>query len=31
MEIYGYPATWVGYTRVKGTNLRAVNKVLQSY
>ncbi len=31
MEIYGYPATWVGYTRVKGTNLKAVNAVLQSY
>ncbi len=31
MEIAGYPATWVGYTRVNGTNLRAVNKVLKSY
>ena len=31
MEIGGYPATWVGYTRVNGSNLRAVNKVLKSY
>jgi glutaredoxin len=31
MEIYGYPATWVGYTRVNGTNLKAVNAVLRSY
>jgi glutaredoxin len=31
MEISGYPATWVGYTRVNGTNLKAVNAVLKSY
>lgn len=31
LEIYGYPATWVGYTRVKGSNLKAVNAVLSSY
>jgi glutaredoxin len=31
MEIYGYPATWVGYTRVNGSTLKAVNKVLRSY
>lgn len=31
MEIYGYPATWVGYTRVNGSTLKAVNKVLKSY
>lgn len=31
MEISGYPATWVGYTRVNGSNLRAVNKVLKNY
>ena len=31
MEIYGYPAPWVGYTRVNGTNLKAVNAVLLSY
>lgn len=31
MEIAGYPATWVGYTRVNGTNLRAVKKTLSSY
>lgn len=31
MEIYGYPATWVGYTRVRGSNLKAVNAVLRSY
>ena len=31
MEIYGYPATWVGYTRVNGTNLRAVKATLKSY
>ncbi|MDJ0834672.1 MAG: glutaredoxin domain-containing protein [Gammaproteobacteria bacterium] len=27
MEIPGYPAVWVGYTRVNGTDLRAVEKV----
>ena len=31
MEIYGYPATWVGYTRVNGSTLKDVNKVLKSY
>ncbi len=31
MEISGYPATWVGYTRVNGSNLRAVNKVVRNY
>jgi len=31
MEINGYPATWVGYTRVNGSTLRDVNKVLKSY
>jgi len=31
MEIHGYPATWVGYTRVKGGTFKAVNAVLQSY
>lgn len=31
MEIHGYPATWVGYTRVNGSTLKAVNKVLKSY
>ena len=31
MEIYGYPATWVGYTRVNGSNLKAVNAVMRSY
>lgn len=31
MEIYGYPSTWVGYTRVEGSTLAAVNKVLNSY
>ena len=31
MEIDGYPATWVGYTRVKGTTLKAVKSTLKSY
>ena len=31
MEIYGYPATWVGYTRVNGTSLRAVKATLKGY
>jgi len=31
MEIGGYPTTWVGYKRVNGSNLKAVNKVLKSY
>lgn len=31
MEIGGYPATWVGYTRVNGTNLKSVNTVLNDY
>jgi glutaredoxin len=28
LEIPGYPAVWVGYTRVNGTNLQAVKKLL---
>lgn len=31
MEIDGYPATWVGYTRVAGSTLKAVNKVVRNY
>jgi hypothetical protein len=31
MGVYGYPTTWVGYARVKGTNLKAVNAALKSY
>ncbi|MCP4982224.1 MAG: hypothetical protein GY935_17235 [Gammaproteobacteria bacterium] len=31
MEIYGYPATWVGYTRVNGTTLKAVKTALNNY
>jgi len=31
MEINGYPATWVGYTRVNGSTLKAVNAVLNNY
>ena len=31
LEIDGYPAVWVGYTRVNGTNLKAINKVLGQY
>lgn len=31
MEIDGYPATWVGYTRVAGSTLNAVNKVVRNY
>jgi len=31
MGVYGYPTTWVGYARVKGTNLKAVNAALNSY
>jgi len=31
MEIGGYPATWVGYTRVNGTKLKAVNSILHNY
>lgn len=31
MAITGYPATWVGYTRVNGSNLKAVKKTLNSY
>jgi len=31
LQINGYPATWVGYTRVNGSNLRAVEKTLKSY
>jgi glutaredoxin len=30
MEIPGYPAVWVGYTRVNGGDLRAVKKVMRS-
>ena len=31
MGVYGYPTTWVGYSRVNGTNLKAVNAALNSY
>lgn len=31
MEIRGYPSTWVGYTRVNGTTLSAVESTLRSY
>lgn len=31
MQISGYPATWVGYTRVNGTSLRAVEKTVSGY
>ena len=31
MQIAGYPATWVGYTRVRGTSLRAVEKTRNRY
>ncbi len=31
MGVYGYPTTWVGYARVKGTNLRAIKAALESY
>jgi len=31
MGVYGYPTTWVGYSRVKGGNLKAVNAALSSY
>ncbi len=31
LEVYGYPATWVGYTRVNGSTYRAVKAVLKSY
>ena len=31
MEIRGYPATWVGYSRVEGTTLSAVKSILRSY
>ena len=31
MQIEGYPATWVGYTRVAGSTLKAVNKVASNY
>jgi glutaredoxin len=31
MGVYGYPTTWVGYARVNGTNLKAVNATLKSY
>jgi glutaredoxin len=31
MEIHGYPATWVGYTRVNGSNIRAINAAFRSY
>ena len=28
MGVYGYPTTWVGYARVKGTNLKAVKAAM---
>jgi glutaredoxin len=28
MGVYGYPTTWVGYARVKGTNLKAVQAAM---
>ena len=31
MEISSYPATWVGYTQVYGTRLKAANKVLDNF
>jgi len=31
MEIFGYPATWVGYKRVNGVTLKAVKATLNSY
>lgn len=31
LQIGGYPATWVGYTRVNGGTLSAVNRVRNSY
>lgn len=31
MEIAGYPATWVGYSRVNGTDLRAVETTRNGY
>jgi len=31
MGVYGYPTTWVGYSRVKGTNLKAVKVALKAY
>ncbi len=31
MGVHGYPATWVGYTRVNGVTLAAINKVKNSY
>ena len=31
MQINGYPATWVGYTRVRGTDLSAVERTRNSY
>ena len=31
MGVYGYPTTWVGYSRVRGTNLNAVRSALDNY
>lgn len=31
MEIYGYPATWVGYTRARGVDIADVDHVVRSY
>jgi len=31
MGISGYPTTWVGYTRVNGSSLKDVDKVLKNY
>ncbi len=31
MGVYSYPTTWVGYSRVNGSNFKAVNAALKSY
>lgn len=31
MDISGYPVTWVGYTRVDGTSLAAIDRVYRNY
>lgn len=31
MGVYGYPTTWVGYSPVDGTNLKAVKTALKNY
>ena len=31
MGVYGYPTTWVGYSRVRGSDLKAVKNTLRSY